>query len=106
MWQVVSGTANLLSDRALQAVAPTIQATVVVVVPGQAEPWHVANAAFRLLTDALRKSIRQARRTTARPSQAGRTATAYKRATAGAVTSGQGSAARAWQWFASPGGST
>jgi hypothetical protein len=32
MWQVVSGTANLLSDRALQAVVPTIIATVVVVV--------------------------------------------------------------------------
>jgi hypothetical protein len=51
MWQVVSGTANLLSDRALQAVVPTMLATVVVAVPGQAEPWQVANAAFRLFMD-------------------------------------------------------
>jgi hypothetical protein len=29
--------------------------TVVVVVPGQAEPWQVANAAFRLLVDEVRE---------------------------------------------------
>jgi len=29
--------------------------TVIVVVPGQAEPWQVANAAFRLLVDQVRQ---------------------------------------------------
>ena len=58
--------------RRSRARSPGHKATVVVSVPGQAEPWQgLANAAFRLLMDrTARKSIRQARR--CRSSCAGR----------------------------------